>query len=275
MRRKLLLALVVVGAAVLGMIASTSTASAIIGGEPASQPYPFMASIDVHVSGGSFFQCGGSLITPDLVETNTHCVGLREQPITADQLQVRVGSNSRVSGGTVVGVSLVIMNPTWNEDTAVGDITLLKLARAVPYRPIPISPWKPRPGDRVRDIGFGCTVVPTQCTDANLPTTLNQLDTHVVSSNQCSIGLIGPKELCSGSTKTGAQGCAGDSGSGQLVEHFGRWWLAGSVSRDGDALPADTGNCLNDTEVTVSTTDYLPWIAGVVWRVDRERITTE
>jgi secreted trypsin-like serine protease len=272
MRGSLLTSAIVAGTAVLGLMASTGTANAIIGGVSADQPYPFMASITVDMGNGAHFHCGGSLITHDVVETNAHCVALKEEPITAAELHVRVGSNSRTAGGTVVGVDQISVNPTWNEDTALGDIALLKLSQPVPYQPIPILPWKPRVGAGVRDLGFGCTVVPDACTLASLPTSVNQLDTHVTSPNQCTTSLIDRKELCSAAGKDGAQDCAGDSGSPQLVRFFGRWWLVGSVSRDGDALPADTGNCLNDTMVSVSTADYLPWIGQTVWQIAGERV---
>jgi secreted trypsin-like serine protease len=269
MRQKLLLGIALVGA-MLCTVLSTGTANAIIGGQDATQPYPFMASITL--DGQPW--CGGPLLTPDIVATASHCVGLKELPVTANELRVRVGSNSPLSGGTVVGVSQIIVNPAWNEDTAMGDISLLKLSHQVPYQPIPILPWKPRVGTLVRNLGFGCTVLPNACTLATLPTTLQQLDTTVVNAKRCTISLINTKELCSGPARDGANDCAGDSGSPQVIKRFGRWLLVGTISRDGDFLPADTGNCQGDTAVSVSAADYLPWIERVVWQTDHQQVIT-
>jgi secreted trypsin-like serine protease len=275
MRRKLVAAASVIGAAMVGTALIAGPANAIVGGQPATQQYPFMASLSIIVGGVDHFTCGASLITHDLVVTGADCVGLKEEPITAAQLHVRVGSNSDTAGGTVTGVSEIIVNPQWNEDTADGDIALLRLTRSVPYEPIPITLRKPAPGDQVRSIGFGCTVEPSACTRATLPTTLQQLDTRVVASNLCTGGMIHPSEFCNGPAENGGQQCAGDSGSPVLVRHFGRWFLAGSVSRDGDANPTGPSGCRGDTGVDVSVTDYLPWIVSEAWRVERANLVTQ
>lgn len=275
MRKRLVAAASVIGAAMVGTAMIAAPASAIVGGQPATQQYPFMASLSIVVGGVDHFTCGGSLITHDLVETEAHCVALKEEPVTAPELRVRVGSNSDTAGGTVTGVSEIIVNPQWNEDTAAGDIALLRLTRSVPYQPIPIALRRPAPGDQVRSAGFGCTVEPNACTRNTLPTTLQQLDTHVVASGLCTGGMIHPSEFCNGPADNGGQQCAGDSGSPVLVRFAGRWFLAGSVSRDGDADPTGPGSCRGDTGVDVSVTHYLPWIVSEVWRVERANLVTQ
>ncbi|HEX3781444.1 MAG TPA: serine protease [Pseudonocardiaceae bacterium] len=274
MHRKLVAAISVVGAAMLGTAMIAGPANAIVGGQPATQRYPFMASLSIDVGGVDHFTCGGSLITPDVVETNAHCVALKEQPVTAAELRIRVGSDSDTAGGTVVGVDAIIVNPKWDEDTAGGDIALLKLTRSVPYRPIPIALRPPSPGDQVRSIGFGCTVEPDACTRNTLPATLQQLDSRVVASHLCTGGMIHASEFCNGPAQDGGQQCAGDSGSPVMVSFFGQWFLAGSVSRDGDASPTGPGSCHGQTGVDVSMTDYLMWIVAEVWQTERERVAT-
>lgn len=265
MRRTLIRGAAATVAAAFIASASSVTAGAIIEGESASQQYPFAASMWIERASGQRFHCAGSLIDAGWVETNAHCLATKNDPITADKVQLRIGSNDRLTGGTVVGVQQIVVNPAWDDATADGDIILLKLAHPVPYRPVHIAHQPVHPGDAVRVIGWGCTTLPTSCTAASLPTGLRQLDTTVATRDACTAGLLHTRETCTAPGESGAEACAGDSGGAVLVEHDGEWQLVGSVSRSGATLPADTGNCQGEPMVSTDVTKYRWWTLLTIW----------
>src|SRR6266511_4237529 len=109
----------VIAAAVAGLAAPAAFAAAgpvpsprVVGGQPATEPYPFAVSLQTNR--GDHF-CGAALIRPNWVETAKHCV-VDETP---SSMQVRVGSTNRTSGGTVARVSRIVLHPSGSSDVAV------------------------------------------------------------------------------------------------------------------------------------------------------------
>jgi trypsin len=114
----------------------------IVGGETApAGAFPFIVSLQ---KSGSHF-CGGSLLNANTVVTAAHCaVGQ-----TASTLKVRAGSlvstlrrglaslfvnssQNRASGGVLVQVSSIKVNPKYTASTYDGDVAIFKLATAIP-----------------------------------------------------------------------------------------------------------------------------------------------
>src|SRR4051812_47302689 len=111
--------LLAVAAVVCAFIATP--AHAIVGGSPAGEAYPWMASLQVD---GNHI-CGASLIEPDTLLTAAHCV----QDEQVSRLSIVLG-RTRLSSGTGerIGVKSVEIDDGYATDANGGhDIALVRL----------------------------------------------------------------------------------------------------------------------------------------------------
>jgi secreted trypsin-like serine protease len=207
--------LLVAAVAVAGMFAPAAALAAppdpgpatqVVGGEPATENYPFM----VYVSG-----CTGSLIKANWAFTAAHC----PTPST-----VRVGSINRSSGGVVVSVRRAVTHSRI-------DVKLLELATSVTYTPASIPTTSGAVGTATRIIGWGQTCPTRGC--GSTPLVANQLNTSIVADSRCS-GIDAAYEICTNNTNGNAGACYGDSGGPQVRQVSGRWALIGVTSRAGN-----------------------------------------
>lgn len=213
----------------------------IVGGQPATETYSFMAS--VQNSNGHF--CGGSLIKPNWVVTAAHCADLNPS-------QVRVGTQTWNSGGSVARVVSKTNHPTWNGTN--GDIALLKLDQNLSQQPITIAASGGAQGTPTRLIGWGSTTGER----GDRPTQLMQVDLKVVSG--CTNQFNSQYELCLGDDNPQTSACYGDSGGPSIIQVNGAWQLTGATNRAGqNRHPCQS----NTAAIYANVPAYKAWIDQV------------
>ncbi|MFB6805152.1 trypsin-like serine protease [Streptomyces sp. NPDC056387] len=256
-------AAVVGTAAVLGATTlMTGSANAIVNGEDSTERYPFMASIPLSIplEDGAVLKagCGATLIDRQWVLTAAHCVdpalGVAQEGL------VRVGSEHRLSGGTVRKVDKVVMHPGYAQGEAGApnkdDLALVRLDRPVAQKPVRIARQAGPVGSPTRILGFGTVVGAELPKDWVFPERLQQLDTRRGSEAEC-FGRAGETRLCTVSPKPDAMACNGDSGGPQLQRsRSGRWELIGTTSGDGDNDPT----CATGPGLYTNVPVYADWI---------------
>ncbi|GAB3133887.1 serine protease [Amycolatopsis stemonae] len=235
---------------VLALVLVPGTAAAgpgIVGGGDADQPYPFAVSL--HSSTGKLF-CAGALIAPTWVVTAAHCAFDK----TPSAVSVRAGTNDSGQGGEVAKVADIIVNPAFNTQSPAGDIALLRLAAPAKAAPIALGTTA-SPGTATRILGWGQTCPKVGC--GQIPTTLQQLDTHIVEGTKCTSTFDGTAELCTDNPGGNAGACFGDSGGPEVVRDGDHWLLVGVTSRPGNNDP----QCATAPSIYTSVVAYAPWIA--------------
>src|SRR3712207_4059282 len=97
----------------LGVLAFPASASAVVGGRAATQPYPYMAALEYDPAGGSAQYgpvCGASLLSADRALTAAHCVvddrdGDGDyEPVPASSMRLLIGTqqlDQRAKGETI------------------------------------------------------------------------------------------------------------------------------------------------------------------------------
>ena len=212
--RRLLLAL----AASLALAALSATpALAVVGGNNASAgEYPAVAQITF----GKGFLCTGTLIAPDTVLTAGHCSSLTGAAVAspagwpAALIDVRIGNDRYGTGGELVPVSKVTLNPDYLL-TQGYDISLLKLSRNSTKTPVKVSGtgetalWAPSTLETI--VGWGATSEggdsPDILQEAQVPVT-----THQTCNDAYDGGIDEQTMLCAGYPQGGTDTCQGDSG---------------------------------------------------------------
>jgi secreted trypsin-like serine protease len=209
--------------AVLVLAAAAASADAIIGGRPASRPYPYMVSLQ---DGGDHF-CGGSLVRPDWVLTAAHCI----EGTTESQLSNMRAVIGRVDLSTQDGVEhevdRYVVHEGYTGDVSDGDdIAILHLSTPSAQPPVKVAApadaplWEP--GDTARVIGWGTSFFLV----GPAPDDLYEVDVPIVSDDDCESAYpeYDPEEMvCAGEGTGTKDSCQGDSG-GPL--------LAGDMSGD-------------------------------------------
>jgi secreted trypsin-like serine protease len=213
----------------------------IVGGGNATQTYSFMASLQS--TSGSHF-CGGSLIKANWIVSAKHCLSGR----SASSVRARIGTTNRTSGGTVATGAQIVLHPSY-------DIALLRLSTSVTQAPIAVASTSGAVGTATRIIGWGQTCAPSGGCGA--PTTLQELDTSIVSDTRCS-GIYAAAEICTNNPGGNKGACYGDSGGPQVKSVGGAWQLIGATSRAGNS----SSTCATGPSIYEDVPAFRSWISG-------------
>jgi secreted trypsin-like serine protease len=210
----------------------------IIGGNDATESYPFAARLLTTYAGLGVARCTGSFVTDRGhigVATNAHCVSDLDtgEPMPASTVQVQAGS-THLDQLTTLQATGVDVYPTWDwgtgsdpfADVAVVNVTI---PAGLHVHAIPLANWI-RANQQVRLLGWGKTTYEA----TQPPAVLQQLDTHLTSRSNCAAAGITAGEICVAAAANGGAACFGDSG-GPALGHRGRTWVVlGGASRGTD-----------------------------------------
>lgn len=228
-----LAAALAIGAFSAVAVVTASPAEAVIGGEDATETYPFMTAL---YNDSGVHYCGGALVDEEWVLTAAHCGD-------SGGMSVRVGSTDETEGGSEREVTEVVQHPDFEaEDVSDdpdyeltqfllrNDLTLLRLDAPVEQTPVEVPTERAEPGDPIRTMGWGMV---DENGEQDKPTTLQQLDTEIVDADRCA-EMDPESDLCSEHPTEEAQACMADSGGPAVRETQDGWELFGITSGDGD-----------------------------------------
>ncbi|KAF7559125.1 hypothetical protein G7046_g5035 [Stylonectria norvegica] len=190
--------------------------SDIVGGTTAAAgEFPYIVSLS---HSGSHF-CGGVLINANTVLTAGHC----SVDYAASTVKVRAGSLTWASGGTQVGVSKIVVHPSYNADTVDNDIALwhlstpLSASSTIGYAVLPVQGSDPVAASTITVAGWGLLTENA----STLPATLRKVSVPVVSRATCrseyGTSAITNNMFCAGLAAGGKDSCSGDSG-GPIID---------------------------------------------------------
>ncbi len=223
-------------AAVLVALLAAETASAVVGGRPASRAYPWMAALRLDGE----FRCGSSLVGPDRILTAAHCVTDGDGgALTPSRLTFTLGRTQLEGpGGETIGATEVTVHERFDADMR-NDVALVRLARPSSQAHVRLADpatqrglWAPGRPATVTGWGANASLILITSGAAN---DLQEVTVPMRSDTECrdtSPYVIDPAVMvCAGERQGGKDSCQGDSG-GPLVVDDGRGSLvqAGVVS---------------------------------------------
>ncbi|GAA1240126.1 serine protease [Prauserella halophila] len=205
---------VLTGASLVPAATASAAEPYVVGGDEASITDHSYAVYLVDDDGRQF--CGGTLTSSRKVVTAAHCAAA----LPADELGVVAGrQDTRTGRGIETGVRDVWIAPTYVDPMSGGDIAVLSLDRAVPFRTAEIADAsdgaKYRAGTKATVLGWGRVAE-----SGERSYTLRSARVPVVADDTCSeaYGEYDSESMvCAGYPEGGVDACQGDSGGPLMV----------------------------------------------------------
>uniref|UniRef100_A0A670ZAI4 Peptidase S1 domain-containing protein n=1 Tax=Pseudonaja textilis TaxID=8673 RepID=A0A670ZAI4_PSETE len=210
----------------------------IVGGTDSRDgEWPWQVSIKLNGE----HHCGGSLVTDQWIITASHCFSLINNP---SNFTVLVGALKLSDPGPhsiIASVKHIILNPTYEGDSRIGDIALIQLEQRLPLiqqiSPIcvPNANVKFLPGQKCWVTGWGNIRKGVKLTEV-------QKKVPIISTKKCNTLYrqdsrqprasreIKEDMICAGFAAGQRDACQGDSGGPLACRMEDFWFIAGVVS---------------------------------------------
>lgn len=242
-----------------------------MGGQNAT-PGEFPWIVSITKRGGHF--CGGTVLNNKWVLTAAHCLCSDSIVINPRELRVLVGGHDlRLPPANHLGVSNILLHPSYTCNRYLNDIALLELAEELVWsdkvRPACLPNGYPGSFSDVNAIaaGWGWTSELTSVGGGGRANVLQKVELTVVGNEKCrswykSLGKkvkIHDSQMCAGFEEGGKDSCWADSGGPLMVEGE-RTMVIGIVSTGiGCARPRLPG-------LYTRISDYVNWIGQTLRR---------
>jgi len=273
--RRTAVAVVISMGVLMGLVSGPApTSTAVVGGAPTDiSAHPWQALV---IAEPANRLCGGSIVDAGWILTAAHCV----VGIQAADLDVHLGVSTlgARNSGNQVGISEVIVHPSWDESTFRNDVALLRLTAPVSFgdaassiAPIrlPIgqdaSSW-PAAGTPATITGWGSTEF-----GGDPSNQLRAVQVQILGGpDQTQCGGYGSNfdvttEICAGLPTGGADACQGDSGSPLVIDVAGIPVLAGVTSVGYECARAEYPGLFSRLTTFESwLMQYIPALSGPV-----------
>ncbi|XP_032092137.1 serine protease 27-like [Thamnophis elegans] len=214
----------------------------IVGGTDSRDgEWPWQVSIKLN----GHHHCGGSLVTNQWIITASHCFSLIKNP---SNFTVLVGALKLSDPGPqsiIASVKHIILNPSYEGDSRIGDIALVQLEQRLPLSQqispicVPNANVNFLPGQKCWVTGWGNILSKEGRQNSDI---LQKLEVPIISTKKCnslyrqdsrqrrSSREIKEDMICAGFAAGQRDACQGDSGGPLACRMEDFWFIAGVVS---------------------------------------------